>query len=88
MWWRLQCSWGLSSELWDPQEMNNYRWAMQKMAEDILSLRKQASILESKNRMLRSHLTQEEEGAEQSNANKAQKLGEGVQATEGIWASA
>ncbi|XP_073097818.1 coiled-coil domain-containing protein 33 [Manis javanica] len=55
-------------------EMNNYRWAMQKMAEDILSLRKQASILESENRMLRSHLTQEEEEAEQSNANKAQKL--------------
>lgn len=57
-------------------EMNNYRWAMQKMAEDILSLRKQASILESENRMLRSHLTQEEEEAEQSNANKAQKLEE------------
>nr|XP_036866144.1 coiled-coil domain-containing protein 33 isoform X3 [Manis javanica] len=55
-------------------EMNNYQWAMQKMAEDILSLRKQASILESENRMLRSHLTQEEEEAEQSNANKAQKL--------------
>ncbi|KAI5163823.1 Coiled-Coil Domain-Containing Protein 33 [Manis pentadactyla] len=55
-------------------EMNNYRGAMQKMAEDILSLRKQASILESENRMLRNHLTQEEEKEKQSNANKAQKL--------------
>uniref|UniRef100_A0A8D2D869 Coiled-coil domain containing 33 n=1 Tax=Sciurus vulgaris TaxID=55149 RepID=A0A8D2D869_SCIVU len=41
-------------------EMNNYRRAMQKMAEDILLLRKQTSTLEWENRMLRSHLTQQE----------------------------
>ncbi|XP_047396969.1 coiled-coil domain-containing protein 33 isoform X2 [Sciurus carolinensis] len=41
-------------------EMNNYRRAMQKMAQDILLLRKQASTLEWENRMLRSHLTQQE----------------------------
>ncbi|XP_051053549.1 coiled-coil domain-containing protein 33-like [Phodopus roborovskii] len=40
-------------------EMNNYRRAMQKMAEDILALRKQANILEEENRTLRSHLTQQ-----------------------------
>ncbi|XP_031199302.1 coiled-coil domain-containing protein 33 isoform X7 [Mastomys coucha] len=40
-------------------EMNNYRRAMQKMAEDILALRKQANILEEENSMLRSHLTQQ-----------------------------
>ncbi|KAK2489822.1 hypothetical protein MC885_003588, partial [Smutsia gigantea] len=74
IWWRRQWSWGFSSELWDPQEMNNYRRAMQKMAEDILSLRKQASILESENCRLRNHLTQEEAEEEQSHVNKAQKL--------------
>ncbi|XP_027779265.2 coiled-coil domain-containing protein 33 [Marmota flaviventris] len=41
-------------------EMNNYQRAMQKMAEDILLLRKQASNLEWENRRLRSHLTQQE----------------------------
>ncbi|KAL1782282.1 coiled-coil domain-containing protein 33 isoform X2 [Sigmodon hispidus] len=40
-------------------EMNNYRRAMQKMAEDILALRKQATILEEENRTLRSHLNQQ-----------------------------
>lgn len=74
----LQWGWGLSSELWGPQEMNNYRRAMQKMAEDILSLRKQVSTLEAENRLLRSHLTQEEVEEEQDNADKAQNLGEGV----------
>uniref|UniRef100_I3LYH7 Coiled-coil domain containing 33 n=1 Tax=Ictidomys tridecemlineatus TaxID=43179 RepID=I3LYH7_ICTTR len=44
----------------EPQEMNNYQRAMQKMAEDILLLRKQASNLEWENRRLRSHLTQQE----------------------------
>ncbi|XP_046508714.1 coiled-coil domain-containing protein 33-like [Equus quagga] len=55
-------------------EMNNYRRAMQKMAEDILSLRKQVSTLEAENRLLRSHLTQEEVEEEQDNADKAQNL--------------
>ncbi|XP_058429791.1 coiled-coil domain-containing protein 33 isoform X2 [Marmota monax] len=41
-------------------EMNSYQRAMQKMAEDILLLRKQASNLEWENRRLRSHLTQQE----------------------------
>uniref|UniRef100_A0A8C0NBD5 Coiled-coil domain containing 33 n=2 Tax=Canis lupus familiaris TaxID=9615 RepID=A0A8C0NBD5_CANLF len=54
-------------------ELNNYRRAMQKMAEDILSLRKQTSMLEAENRMLRSQLTQEEGEEEQDNSN-AQKL--------------
>nr|BAE26332.1 unnamed protein product [Mus musculus] len=40
-------------------EMNNYRRAMQKMAEDILALKKQANILEEENGMLRSHLSQQ-----------------------------
>ncbi|XP_034850057.1 coiled-coil domain-containing protein 33 [Mirounga leonina] len=53
-------------------EMNNYRRAMQKMAEDILSLQKHTSMLEAENRMLRSQLTQEEGEEEQDNANKAQ----------------
>ncbi|XP_025327982.3 coiled-coil domain-containing protein 33 isoform X2 [Canis lupus dingo] len=56
-------------------ELNNYRRAMQKMAEDILSLRKQTSMLEAENRMLRSQLTQEEGEEEQDNSN-AQKLDE------------
>uniref|UniRef100_A0A8C0QUW2 Coiled-coil domain containing 33 n=1 Tax=Canis lupus dingo TaxID=286419 RepID=A0A8C0QUW2_CANLU len=57
------------------EELNNYRRAMQKMAEDILSLRKQTSMLEAENRMLRSQLTQEEGEEEQDNSN-AQKLDE------------
>lgn len=68
--------------------MNNYRRAMQTMAEDILMLRKQASVLEAENRMLRSHLTREEMGEEQDNADKTQKLGESVQATKGVLESA
>uniref|UniRef100_M3Z0Q1 Coiled-coil domain containing 33 n=1 Tax=Mustela putorius furo TaxID=9669 RepID=M3Z0Q1_MUSPF len=55
-------------------ELNNYRRAMQKMAEDILSLRKHASMLEAENRMLRSQLTQEGGEEEPDNGNKAQKL--------------
>ncbi|KAF6350929.1 coiled-coil domain containing 33 [Rhinolophus ferrumequinum] len=55
-------------------EMNNYRQAMQKMAKDILSLRKQASILEAENHMLMSRVTQEEMDEEQDNANNMQKL--------------
>ncbi|XP_074184372.1 coiled-coil domain-containing protein 33 isoform X2 [Rhinolophus sinicus] len=54
-------------------EMNNYRRAMQKMAKDILSLRKQASVLEAENRMLMSHLTQEGLDEEQDAANDMQK---------------
>ncbi|XP_047651317.1 coiled-coil domain-containing protein 33 isoform X5 [Phacochoerus africanus] len=54
------------------KEMNNYRRAMKKMAEDILLLQKQISILEAENHMLRSQLTQEEE--EEDNTNKAQNL--------------
>ncbi|XP_043345987.1 coiled-coil domain-containing protein 33 isoform X4 [Cervus canadensis] len=55
-------------------EMNNYRRAMQKMAEDILSLRKQTSILEAENRMLRSQLAQKEVEEESASPDKAQNL--------------
>ncbi|XP_070631490.1 coiled-coil domain-containing protein 33 [Bos indicus] len=55
-------------------EMNNYRRAMQKMAEDILSLRKQTSVLEAENRMLRSQLAQKEVEEESASPNKAQNL--------------
>ncbi|XP_054571603.1 coiled-coil domain-containing protein 33 isoform X2 [Eptesicus fuscus] len=55
-------------------EINSYRQAIQTMAEDILSLRKQARVLEAENRMLRSHLTPEEMEEEQDNADKTQKL--------------
>ncbi|ELK37767.1 Coiled-coil domain-containing protein 33 [Myotis davidii] len=44
------------------------------MAEDILSLRKHARVLEAENRMLRNHLIQEEMEEEQDNADKTQKL--------------
>ncbi|KAI4535355.1 hypothetical protein MG293_014581 [Ovis ammon polii] len=54
--------------------MNNYRRAMQKMAEDILSLRKQTSILEAENRMLRSQLAQKEVEEESASPDKAQNL--------------
>ncbi|XP_054954221.1 coiled-coil domain-containing protein 33 isoform X6 [Pan paniscus] len=53
-------------------EMNNYRQAMQKMAEDILSLRRQASILEGENRILRRRLAQQEEEEGQGKASEAQ----------------
>ncbi|KAL4701405.1 hypothetical protein H8959_015409 [Pygathrix nigripes] len=55
-------------------EMNNYRRAMQKMAEDILSLQRQASILEGENRILRSRLAQQEEEEEQGKASEAQNM--------------
>lgn len=55
--------------------MNNYRRAMQKMAEDILALRKQTNILEEENRTLRSHLTQQSLEEEQSRAEE-ENLGE------------
>uniref|UniRef100_G3TQ07 Coiled-coil domain containing 33 n=1 Tax=Loxodonta africana TaxID=9785 RepID=G3TQ07_LOXAF len=58
----------------EAQEMSNYRRAMQKMAEDILSLRKQASILEVENRILRSHLYQQEAEEEQDKAKEVQDL--------------
>uniref|UniRef100_A0A6I9L1D6 Coiled-coil domain containing 33 n=1 Tax=Peromyscus maniculatus bairdii TaxID=230844 RepID=A0A6I9L1D6_PERMB len=73
-------SWSMSSsdpsqEAEEPQtlrdmEMNNYRRALQKMAEDILALRKQANILEEENRMLRSQLTQQSMEEEQSRAEE------------------
>ncbi|XP_040349182.1 coiled-coil domain-containing protein 33-like isoform X2 [Herpailurus yagouaroundi] len=47
---------------------------MQKMAEDILSLRKQISILEAENHTLRSQLTQGEVEEEQNDTNKSQNL--------------
>ncbi|KAK2103324.1 hypothetical protein P7K49_017180 [Saguinus oedipus] len=50
--------------------MNYYRRAMQKMAEDILSLQRQASILERENRILRSHLAQQEEEDGQGKASE------------------
>ncbi|XP_006088003.1 coiled-coil domain-containing protein 33 [Myotis lucifugus] len=55
-------------------EINSYRQAIQTMAEDILSLRKHARVLEAENRMLRNHLIQEEMEEEQDNADKTQKL--------------
>ncbi|XP_059547686.1 coiled-coil domain-containing protein 33 [Myotis daubentonii] len=55
-------------------EINSYRQAIQTMAEDILSLRKHARVLEAENRMLRKHLIQEEMEEEQDNADKTQKL--------------
>uniref|UniRef100_A0A8C8WJ49 Coiled-coil domain containing 33 n=1 Tax=Panthera leo TaxID=9689 RepID=A0A8C8WJ49_PANLE len=58
----------------DSCEVNNYRRAMQKMAEDILSLRKQISILEAENHTLRSQLTQGEVEEEQNDTNKSQNL--------------
>ncbi|KAL4836796.1 hypothetical protein H8958_006369 [Nasalis larvatus] len=54
--------------------MNNYRRAMQKMAEDILSLQRQASILEGENRILRSRLAQQEEEEDQGKASEAQNM--------------
>uniref|UniRef100_A0A8D0VSE6 C2 domain-containing protein n=1 Tax=Sus scrofa TaxID=9823 RepID=A0A8D0VSE6_PIG len=60
------------TKMFRKMEMNNYRRAMKKMAEDILLLQKQVSILEAENHMLRSQLTQEEE--EEDNINKAQNL--------------
>lgn len=76
--------WRLNSERWDPQEINSYQRAIQTMAEDILLLRKQAIVLKAENCALRSHLTQEEMEEEQDNANKTQKLGEGIKATKGF----
>uniref|UniRef100_A0A8C9DXX7 Coiled-coil domain containing 33 n=1 Tax=Phocoena sinus TaxID=42100 RepID=A0A8C9DXX7_PHOSS len=55
-------------------EMNSYRQTMQKMAEDILSLRKQTSILEAENQMLRSQLTQEGVEEETDITDRAQNL--------------
>ena len=63
--------------------MNNYRRAVQTMAEDILSLRKQASVLEAENRLLRSQLAQEEMEEEEDIADKTQTLGEGIQVPTG-----
>ncbi|XP_049708503.1 coiled-coil domain-containing protein 33-like isoform X2 [Elephas maximus indicus] len=62
------------AEMSSEKEMSNYRRAMQKMAEDILSLRKQASILEVENRILRSHLYQQEAEEEQDKAKEVQDL--------------
>uniref|UniRef100_Q8N5R6-2 Isoform 2 of Coiled-coil domain-containing protein 33 n=1 Tax=Homo sapiens TaxID=9606 RepID=Q8N5R6-2 len=62
----------LVPEMSHDTEMNNYRRAMQKMAEDILSLRRQASILEGENRILRSRLAQQEEEEGQGKASEAQ----------------
>uniref|UniRef100_A0A8C2UXI9 Coiled-coil domain containing 33 n=1 Tax=Chinchilla lanigera TaxID=34839 RepID=A0A8C2UXI9_CHILA len=53
-------------------EMNNYRRAMQRMAEDILSLRKQASLLEAENQLLRHRLVQQE--VEEIRADEPQDL--------------
>nr|XP_054095398.1 coiled-coil domain-containing protein 33 isoform X2 [Callithrix jacchus] len=53
------------------RDTNYYRRAMQKMAEDILSLRRQASILERENRILRSHLARQEEEDGQGKASEA-----------------
>ncbi|XP_021092585.1 coiled-coil domain-containing protein 33 isoform X12 [Heterocephalus glaber] len=53
-------------------EMNNYQRAMQRMAEDILSLRKQASLLQGENQVLRSRLVQQE--VEENKAVETQDL--------------
>uniref|UniRef100_A0A2K6U233 Coiled-coil domain containing 33 n=1 Tax=Saimiri boliviensis boliviensis TaxID=39432 RepID=A0A2K6U233_SAIBB len=62
---------GLGDSLSD---MDYYRRAMQKMAEDILSLRRQASILERENRILRSHLAQQEEEDGREKASEARHV--------------
>ncbi|ERE76214.1 coiled-coil domain-containing protein 33 [Cricetulus griseus] len=72
--WSMSSS-GSSLEAEEPQTlndtvMNNYQRAMQKMAEDILALRRQANILEEENRTLRSHLTQQSIEEEQSRAEE------------------
>uniref|UniRef100_A0A8C2QH56 Coiled-coil domain containing 33 n=1 Tax=Cricetulus griseus TaxID=10029 RepID=A0A8C2QH56_CRIGR len=77
--WSMSSS-GSSLEAEEPQTlndtvMNNYQRAMQKMAEDILALRRQANILEEENRTLRSHLTQQSIEEEQSRAEE-ENLGE------------
>ncbi|KAM4826324.1 coiled-coil domain-containing protein 33 isoform 2-T2 [Thomomys bottae] len=54
-------------------EMNNYRRAMQKMAEDILSLRRQVNILEVENRTLRGQVAPPEL-EEESSQEEAQAL--------------
>ncbi|XP_058521444.1 coiled-coil domain-containing protein 33 [Ochotona princeps] len=61
----------LGPETYRDAEMNNYQRALQKMAEDILSLRKQASLLEGENRRLRSQLAQQEAEEEQGHAAEA-----------------
>ncbi|XP_040824413.1 coiled-coil domain-containing protein 33 [Ochotona curzoniae] len=61
----------LGPETYRDAEMNNYRRALQRMAEDILSLRKQASLLEGENRRLRSQLAQQEAEEEQDYAGEA-----------------
>nr|XP_042136952.1 coiled-coil domain-containing protein 33 isoform X2 [Peromyscus maniculatus bairdii] len=67
---RLLAVGGQQQEKTEGKEMNNYRRALQKMAEDILALRKQANILEEENRMLRSQLTQQSMEEEQSRAEE------------------
>ncbi|XP_012657320.1 coiled-coil domain-containing protein 33 [Otolemur garnettii] len=62
------------SEMTRDTELNNYRRAMKKMAEDILSLQKHASMLEGENRMLRSQLTGLEVEEEEGTAQEAQSL--------------
>lgn len=75
----------LNSEHWGPQEINSYRQAIQTMAEDILSLRIYARVLEAENRLLRKHLIQEEMEEEQDNAaDKTQMLSESVKAAGGV----
>ncbi|XP_062062661.1 coiled-coil domain-containing protein 33 [Lepus europaeus] len=65
----------LEPESYSDVEMNNYRRAMQKMAEDILSLRKQASVLDGENRRLRSRLARQEAEEAQAEAQETQNLG-------------
>ncbi|XP_054308011.1 coiled-coil domain-containing protein 33 isoform X10 [Pongo pygmaeus] len=65
-------------------EMNNYRRAMQKMAEDILSLRRQTNILEGENHILRSRLVQQEEEERQGKASEAQNTGFPVLSASGL----
>ncbi|XP_004687632.1 PREDICTED: coiled-coil domain-containing protein 33 [Condylura cristata] len=55
-------------------ELNNYRRAMQKMAEDMLSLRRQVGTLEAENRMLRRHLDQERLEEEDDDIDEFQNL--------------
>ncbi|XP_012867377.1 PREDICTED: coiled-coil domain-containing protein 33 [Dipodomys ordii] len=63
-------------ELPQDTEMNNYRRAMQKMAEDILSLRRQVGILQSENRMLRGQVAPPEAEEESSPEEAEEALGE------------
>ncbi|XP_054556172.1 coiled-coil domain-containing protein 33 isoform X2 [Talpa occidentalis] len=61
-------------ETYRETELNNYRRAMQKMAEDLLSLRRQVGTLEAENRVLRRRLDQDRLEEEQDDIDEVQNL--------------